>query len=88
MRVCAGCTCEYSEDYKFCPDCGRGFGQAADDQRAKLNAGLFRLAANASQELSMERTKSFSAPMTESAQTAAEVLTSHDPGIRGLVNDG
>jgi uncharacterized membrane protein YvbJ len=44
MRVCSGCTTEYNEDFKFCPECGKGFNMAGQTQTAALNQGLQQLA--------------------------------------------
>lgn len=88
MRVCAGCSADYAEDFSFCPHCGRAFGGGAEADR--LNNGLRNYARQAERERSMEsqlRGGGGSSFLTESAREGAAVLIQHDPLFASMVED-
>ena len=51
MKLCAGCSHEYEESFKFCPECGRAFGGVeAEDLKLKLNQHLLDMKQQAGRE--------------------------------------
>lgn len=56
MKVCGGCTHEYQEDFKFCPECGRPFGgEKTQEIERQLNQNLLDMKRAAGQEAALSR---------------------------------
>ena len=56
MKVCAGCSHEYQEEFKFCPDCGRPFGgQEGENLKQKLDQHLLDMKRQAGVEAALSR---------------------------------
>lgn len=56
MKVCAGCSHEYEETFKFCPECGHKFGgEAAEDFQRKLDQHLLDMKRAAGVEAALSR---------------------------------
>jgi hypothetical protein len=53
MKLCAGCSHEFDESFKFCPECGRPFGNAEAER--KLNEHLMGLKRAAGSEAALSR---------------------------------
>lgn len=56
MKVCSGCTHEYAEDFKFCPECGQPFGgQQAKDLERRMNQHLLDMKHQAGREANLSK---------------------------------
>ncbi len=56
MKSCSGCSADYAEDFKFCPECGTPFGgQQAEAMRQKLNQNLMEMKRQAGAEAALSR---------------------------------
>jgi hypothetical protein len=53
LKVCAGCSCEFEESFKFCPECGRQFGDRGAERQ--LNDHLMGLKRQAGVEAALSR---------------------------------
>jgi uncharacterized membrane protein YvbJ len=53
MKVCGGCTTEFDEEFKFCPDCGRAFG--VSELANQLNENLNQMKRQAEFEGALSR---------------------------------
>lgn len=56
VKLCADCSTEYNEEFKFCPECGRPFGGVeAQDMKKKLDQHLLDMKRQAGSEAALSR---------------------------------